>query len=99
MKALAPALPGMRLLLASAVLTCAALPLAHAEPPVGPAIYQQRGPDGRIVLTDRPSPGSTTERTWRFDPQDPAAVEAPEARREASRAEAAQVNERFARGF
>jgi len=99
MKALAPAAPALRPLLTAALLICAALPAAHAETPTGPAIYQQRGPDGRILFTDRPNPGATTERTWRFDPEDPKAAEAAEARREASRIEAAQVNERIARGI
>src|SRR5262245_39384158 len=99
MNALAPALHGMRLLLASAVLTCAAVPAAHAQTPSGPSIYQQRGPDGRIIFTARPSPGATTERTWSFDPEDPQAAEAAQARREAGRTEAAQVTERIARGI
>jgi hypothetical protein len=88
----------MRVLLAFAVLMCA-LAAAQAEPPAGPAIYLQRGPDGKIVFTDRPDPGATTERTWRFDPEDPKAVEAAEARREASRVRAAEVNERISRGI
>ncbi len=37
---------------------------ALAEVPGGSQIYQQRGADGSIVLTDRPSPKAVTERTW-----------------------------------
>ena len=88
----------LRCLLSTAGLLCLVTPAAaQAETPSGPAIYQQRGPDGKLVFTDRPNPGATTERTWRFDPEDPKAAEAAQARREASRAEAAEVNERFAR--
>ena len=83
----------------AAALLFGMLPVAQAETPSGPAIYQQRGPDGKIVFTDRPSTGATTERTWRFDPEDPKAVEAAEARREVGRVEAAQVNERFQRSL
>ena len=36
-------------------------------------IYQQRTADGRILLTDRPSPVATTERSWQMKAEDPAA--------------------------
>ena len=100
MKPLATVRPLWRLLAwMAAALLSGMLPMAQAETPSGPAIYQQRGPDGKIVFTDRPSPRATTERTWRFDPEDPQAVEAAEARRDAGRVEAAQVNERFQRSL
>src|SRR6186713_1910111 len=36
-------------------------------------ILQQRTPDGSILLTDQPSPGAKTERTWQVNAQDRAA--------------------------
>ena len=56
-----------------------------AEAPAGAQIFQQRAADGRIVLTDRPSPTAVTERTWQMDREDPAAARqrALEVRREA----------------
>ena len=37
-------------------------------------ILQQRTPDGSILLTDRPSPGAKTERSWQVEREDPAAA-------------------------
>ncbi len=37
-------------------------------------IIQQRTADGRILLTDRPSAGAKTERSWRMAAEDPAAA-------------------------
>jgi hypothetical protein len=37
-------------------------------------IVQQRLSDGRILLTDRPVRGATTERTWQLPAEDPAAA-------------------------
>ena len=56
-----------------------------AEQLASAQIYQQRAADGRIVLTDRPSPTAVTERTWQMDREDPAAAHqrALEVRREA----------------
>ncbi len=56
-----------------------------AEQLASAQIYQQRAADGRIVLTDRPSPTAVTERTWQMDREDPAAARqrALEVRREA----------------
>ena len=45
--------------------------LAAAEAPT--KILQQRTPDGSILLTDQPSPGAKTERTWQVNAQDRAA--------------------------
>ena len=36
-------------------------------------ILQQRTPDGSILLTDQPSPGAKTERSWQVNTQDRAA--------------------------
>ncbi len=36
-------------------------------------ILQQRTPDGSILLTDQPSPGAKTERSWSVTPSDRAA--------------------------
>ena len=56
-----------------------------ADPPAPGQIYQQRAADGRIVLTDRPSPTAVTERTWQVERDDPAAAQrrASDVRREA----------------
>jgi len=77
---------------------------AAAPPPAGagdadaPAaarrIYQQRLPDGRVVLTDRPQREATTERTWTAPPEDAVAAQA---RREEARLAAVAVDERIGR--
>jgi len=63
----------MRYLAALAVLAVTgSLPsLAAAEAPT--KILQQRTPDGSILLTDQPSPGAKTERSWQVNAQDRAA--------------------------
>ena len=57
-------------------------------------VVQQRLSDGRILLTDRPVRGATTERSWQMTNEDPAA-----ARQRAAdvRAEAKEVSERVQR--
>ena len=57
-------------------------------------VVQQRLSDGRILLTDRPVRGATTERSWQMTNDDPAA-----ARQRAAdvRTEAQQVSERIQR--
>jgi hypothetical protein len=57
-------------------------------------VVQQRLSDGRILLTDRPVRGATTERSWQMTNDDPAA-----ARQRAAdvRAEAKEVSERIQR--
>jgi len=57
-------------------------------------VVQQRLSDGRILLTDRPVRGATTERSWQMTNDDPAA-----ARQRAAdvRAEAKEVSERVQR--
>ena len=47
-------------------------PFALGTPAAATSMYQQRGADGGIVLTDRPSPTSVVERAWRVDLEDPA---------------------------
>lgn len=63
----------MRQLAALALLAVAgSLPsLAAAEATT--KILQQRTPDGSILLTDQPSPGAKTERSWHVSAQDRAA--------------------------
>ncbi|MDO9316276.1 MAG: hypothetical protein Q7T97_17220 [Burkholderiaceae bacterium] len=70
---------------------------ASASADSGRAIYQQRGADGRVTLTDRPAAGVATERRWRIDPAEDAASAAE--RREASRAQAEAVTERIQRSI
>ena len=60
----------------------------------GSQIFQQRTPDGRTVLTDRPVAGAVTQRTWQTQAED--AVAARE-RREQARLEALAVSERLQR--
>jgi len=57
-------------------------------------IYQQRGPDGSIVLTDRPSPTALTQRTWQVEREDPVAARQ---RARDLRLEAEAVSERVQR--
>ena len=63
----------MRYLLALALVAVAgSLPsLAAAEATT--KILQQRTPDGSILLTDQPSPGAKTERSWQVSAPDRAA--------------------------
>lgn len=60
----------------------------------GTQIYQQRLPDGRIVISDRPEAGATTQRSWQFAPED---AQAAALRRDAARREAQAVTERIQR--
>ena len=66
----------MRTLTALALLGLTALgPLAaNAETPATRQIVQQRTADGSILLTDRPRPGATTERSWLVEKEDPVAA-------------------------
>ncbi|HEX4236321.1 MAG TPA: hypothetical protein VH041_18690 [Caldimonas sp.] len=57
-------------------------------------VVQQRLSDGRILLTDRPVRGATTERSWQMSNEDPAAARE---RAAAVSSEAAQVSERVQR--
>jgi hypothetical protein len=69
-------------------------PAAQDGEDAGGSIYQQRTADGRIVLTDRPLAGATTQRTWQAAPVDAAAARQ---RREEARLEALAVTERIER--
>lgn len=75
----------------------AAVPASAAPLDAGRTVYQQRGADGRVTLTDRPAAGLATERRWRVDPAEDAASAAE--RREAGRAEAERVTERVQRSI
>ena len=59
------------------VAALALVAVASSLPSLGAAettkILQQRTPDGSILLTDQPSPGAKTERSWQVAPQDRAA--------------------------
>lgn len=68
------------------------------EPAATRSIYQQRLPDGRILLTDRPGAGTPVQRTWTVPVEPPLDAQAQaeaQARRAASQAEAEAVNERI----
>ena len=87
----------MRPLAVLAVALAGAFPLlAGAEAAATTKIVQQRTSDGRILLTDRPVAGATTERSWQVDSEDPVA-----ARRRALdvKAEANLVSERIQRSI
>src|SRR4029077_11270513 len=58
---------------ALAVLAVAGLLPGLAAAEATTKILQQRTPDGGILLTDQPSPGPKTERTWQVTAQDRAA--------------------------
>lgn len=57
-------------------------------------VYQQRLPDGSVLFTERPGPGSRIERQWRFPAEDPAEAAA---RRAELRAESEAVSLRLQR--
>jgi hypothetical protein len=80
-------------LLVSAAIGAAAASAASAAPATT-EIVQQRLSDGRILLTDRPVRGATTERSWQLPVEDPAAAR--QRAREVS-AEAQLVSERIQR--
>jgi hypothetical protein len=65
----------MRTIALLAVAAFAGSPLlAAAEAGTTTEILQQRTADGRVLLTDRPSAGAKTERSWRMQAEDPAAA-------------------------
>ncbi len=85
----------MRTIVLLAVAALAGNPLfAEAEAAASREILQQRTADGRILLTDRPSAGAKTERSWLMETEDPVA-----ARRRALdvKVEAQLVSERIER--
>lgn len=63
----------MRQLSALAVLVVAGTLPALAGAETSTKILQQRTPDGGILLTDQPSPGAKTERSWQVTAPDRAA--------------------------
>ncbi|MGA0612132.1 hypothetical protein [Caldimonas sp. KR1-144] len=85
-------------LLRALVASAAALAggLAQAQEPAR-AIVQQRLPDGSILLTDRPQANATTTRRWDVPAAPPADAASAAERRAKAEADAATVNERFAR--
>jgi hypothetical protein len=105
--------PPLSVVAMAVLIPCSAAPVAVAMEPaaaasaVAPAnavpvdagrtVYQQRGADGRVTLTDRPAAGLATERRWRVDPPEDAASAAE--RREAGRVEADRVSERIQRSL
>jgi hypothetical protein len=82
------------LLVAGAVCGGATGSVRAATGPAPVEIYLQRASDGRVVLTDRPSPTAVTERSWQVEREDPEA-----ARRRAleMQREAAAVSDRIQR--
>ena len=80
-------------LLAAAFITGGPL-LALAEVSASTQILMQRTSDGRVLFTDRATPGAKTERSWQIEREDPVA-----ARRRALdvQAEAQLVSERVER--
>ncbi len=83
--------------LPSLALLSLALAAASANGATGSTeVVQQRLSDGRILLTDHPVRGATTERSWQMTNEDPVA-----ARQRAAdvRAEAKEVSERIQRAI
>jgi hypothetical protein len=72
----------------------AAAPAFGAADGGGTQVLLQRTPDGRVILTDRPLEGATTQRTWQVPREDPAAARD---RSDRVRAEADAVSERIAK--
>jgi hypothetical protein len=72
----------------------AAAPALGASDAAGTQVLLQRTPDGRVILTDRPLDGATTQRTWQVPREDAAAARD---RSERMRAEADAVSERISR--
>ena len=59
-----------------ALAACGGIASAAAEqaPSRMSQIYQQRTADGRIVLSDRPTPGAPIQRSWSIVGEDPVAA-------------------------
>ena len=66
-----PALFAVSSLLA---LAGAAAPGFASALPAPAQVYQQRTPDGGVLLTDHPAPGARTERSWQVEREDPVAA-------------------------
>jgi len=82
------------LLLLFGALALGAAPVLAREEIEGPEVYQQRTPDGRIVLTDHPLEGAKVQRTWQTWHEDPAVARE---RRLRMQREAEAVSERIQR--
>ncbi len=91
-------LPLPLLLLVAAFAANGQTDASNAPPPAAPAplrdIVQQRLPDGRVIITDRPVSDARTLRTWHYPPEDPQLAAS---RRAAAERESAAVTERIAR--
>lgn len=81
------------------VLVMGSAPAFAREEMQGPQVYQQRLPDGSVVLSDRPVPGAQVQRTWQTWQEDPATVRERLERRERMQREAEAVSERIQRGI
>jgi hypothetical protein len=83
-------------LLLAASLVAPAAAESPSDSPGQYRVYLQRGADGRAMLTDRPSAGAVTERSWQLEREDRAAAQqrALEVRRESE-----AVSERIQRGI
>lgn len=64
----------MRSIVLLAIAVLAGGPLFAQAAAATTEIIQQRTSDGRVLLTDRPSAGAKTERSWRLSAEDPAAA-------------------------
>jgi len=83
----------------SGILAVGAAPAFAREEIQGPEVYQQRLPDGRVVLSDRPVQGAQIQRTWQTWQEDPATARERLERRERMQREAQAVSERIQRGI
>jgi hypothetical protein len=86
-------------LAAVAVLALGQTPASAREEIQGPQVYQQRLPDGSMVLSDRAVPGAQVQRTWQTWREDPATVQERQERRERMQREAQAVSERIQRSI
>ena len=75
------------------VLALGSAPAFAREEIQGPQVYQQRLPDGSVVLSDRPVQGAQVQRTWQTWQEDPTTV------RERMQREAQAVSERIQRSI
>ena len=81
------------------ILALGSAPAFAREEIQGPEVYQQRLPDGSVVLSDRPVQGAQIQRTWQTWQDDPATVRERQERRERMQREAQAVSERIQRGI
>ena len=81
------------------VLALGSGPAFAREEMQGPEVYQQRLPDGSVVLSDHPVAGAQIQRTWQTWQEDPAIARERLERRERMQREAQAVSERIQRGI